>query len=119
MFPKNTRPGKLVLQLDLERWERGKRSYTSTGDFGRFSFFGVGYSHGVLWGDLESLEGQHRNIGLAVVLKLHESNARLGLDHPDLPEARVLLEQDLEHHARGLVWQVLDEEDVVRRKLLL
>jgi len=79
------------------------------------SFFGIGYSHGVLWGDLEALESLHRDHGLAVVLKLHKSNAWFGFDHPDFPEARVLLEQDLEHHARGLVWQVLDEEDVVRR----
>lgn len=95
-----------------------KGSYEYRG-FWQFSFFGVGYSHGVLRGDLEALEGKHRDMGLAVVLKLHKSNAWLGLDHPDFPKPRVLLEQDLEHHARGLVWQVLDEEDVVRSKRLL
>jgi hypothetical protein len=80
-----------------------------------FSFFGIGYSHGVLRGDLEALESLHRHHGLAVVLELHKGNAWFGFDHPDFPEAGILLEQDLEHHARGLVWQVLDEEDVVRR----
>jgi len=95
-----------------------KRSYEYRG-FGCFSFFGVGYSHRVLWGDLEALEGLHRDMGLAVVLKLHESDAWLGCDHPDFSEARILLEQDLEHHACGLVRQVLDEKDVVGRNMLL
>ena len=112
MLSKNTWPKSRYCGLISERRSQKSNEYR---DSRGSSFFGIGYSHGVLWGDLEALESLHRDHGLAVVLELHKSNAWFGFDHPDFPEARVLLEQDLEHHARGLVWQVLDEEDVVRR----
>lgn len=89
---------------------KGGKSYRYRGFLARLwdpmdhSLLCVGYSHWVVWGDLETLQSLHCNHRLAVVLVFHESNAWLGFDHPDFPETRVLLEQDLEHHACSLSW---------------
>lgn len=69
--------------------------------------------HLVFFCNLEALKVVHGSSGLRLVSILHESNPRLCLDHPNLLEARVLAEEHLEHHGCRLVWQVLDEQDVV------
>ena len=55
----------------------------------------------------------HGSGGLRLVSILHKSDPRLCLNHPNLLEARVLAEEHLQHHGGCLMWQVLDEEDVV------
>lgn len=77
------------------------------------SFLCICNRHWVLWGDLEPLKSLHGNGSLHIISKLYKGDAWLCFNHPNFPEARVLLEKDLQHHACRFMRQVLDEKDVV------
>ena len=80
---------------------------------GMLSLLCIGNRHWVLGGDLEPLKSLHGNGSLHIIPKLYKGDAWLCFNHPDFPEARVLLEKDLQHHACRFMRQVLDEKDVV------
>lgn len=76
---------------------------------------GIGDRHGLFWCDLEALQTRHGHAGLHVVFKFHESDARSGVDHSNLHEARKLLEEHAQHLFVGRLRKVLDEQDFMRR----
>jgi hypothetical protein len=74
--------------------------------------------HLVIFRNFEPLKMVHGSGSLPLVAVLHESNPRLCFNHSDFLEPWVLTEEHLKHHRGRLMWEVLDEEDVIRYNYL-
>merc|ERR1712203_11427 len=81
-------------------------------------FLGEGDLDGGGGGDLEALEGVPGSSRLHLCLELHKCNVVSSRNQSDLLESRELVEKHAEHHLIGLLRQVGEEEDLVRRRIV-
>jgi hypothetical protein len=68
----------------------------------------------VAGGNLEVLQALHRRRRRGLGIVLHECDAGARVNHANLNEAEVLVEDELQHLARRVGRQALDEKQLVR-----